>query len=310
MQKSRICCNPNINGGLRFGPTVQQGGTGTIQQSIYLTHNNPCGVNLLIYEKIGATEITYFQLKEFLDAMLRTEEVQNKFEALRYAGTDFLFDPTEQNQLKYLYQAMEWGKSLFQNRPDQDYEGYQWRVSVFDYNGVMIWDSFSPELEIVKKSGDIYQFEILDLVTQFYSNTPPFPVRVVDNPFLPPGKTTIQLYGICNNPAYSSFLDPNVEISEITVRSSFLVNQVALPESIMSISSLLTDPANTRVFGVTKYGFSSRQNTFNSAYIGYHCVYLNDIKTIGDNNPTLIETMFVRLSLEQLPDVKPRPNKK
>lgn len=40
---------------LRIAPTTQQGGTQTIQQSIYLTHNNPCGANLLIFQEMGLT---------------------------------------------------------------------------------------------------------------------------------------------------------------------------------------------------------------------------------------------------------------
>lgn len=289
----------NIMTGLRFNPTVQQGGTQTIQQSIYLTHFNPCGVNLLIFEEIGDTKITFAQLKEFLDAILKLEEVQLYFERVRETGTEFLYNTSYQTQFQYLYSAMEWGKAVYRNKPDVEYPGYFWRVSVFDYNGVMVWDSFTPTLEIIKKTGESqYDWLLIPLVTEFSSNTPPSPPCTVRNPFIGPTQLDIQLYGICNNPAFVCFMKPTDLLAQETIRSSYLVNQVALPESIMAISSLLTDPANTRVFGVTRYGFSARQNTFNSALLGYHCVYLNEIRTI-EEKPTLIETMFVRLSLEQ-----------
>lgn len=294
----KLCYPSNINRGLRFNPTVQQGGTGTIQQSIYLTHLNPCGVNLLIYEKIGATQITYFQLKQFLDAILQTEEVEDFFLLVRQTGTAFLYDPNIQTQLRYLFTAMEWGKAVYRNRPQEEYPGYFWRVSVFDYNGVMVWDSFTPNLKCVDDlGGGVLEFFKIPLVQEFRSYSPN-PNTIVVNPFIGPEQKDIQLYGICNNPSFVPFMDPNNAIAQEAIRSSYLVNQVALPESMMAIASLLTDPANTRVFGVTRYGFSSRQNTFNSAYLGYHCVYLNDIFT-SDGKDTLIETMFVRLSLEQ-----------
>lgn len=60
---------------LRICPTTQQGGTQTIQQSIYLTHNNPCGANKLIFQTMGLTQIRYIDLKNYLDEILGTEEM-------------------------------------------------------------------------------------------------------------------------------------------------------------------------------------------------------------------------------------------
>lgn len=64
---------------LRICPSTQQGGTQTIQQSIYLTHNNPCGLNTLIFQKMGLTSIRYVDLKNYLDAMLDTDEMVSLF---------------------------------------------------------------------------------------------------------------------------------------------------------------------------------------------------------------------------------------
>lgn len=287
----------NINNGLRFNPSVQQGGTQTIQQSIYLTHLNPCGVNLLIFDEIGSTKITFFQLKNFLNDILTTDEVLQKFEIIRETGTEYMYRPTFQSQLSYIYSVQEWGKEAFKFIPETTYEGYSWRLSVFNYNGVMVWDSFTPELNsvIVKPDGS-FDWTYIPLVLEFQSRPPT--VVTVRNPFINDTSVAVQLYGVCNNISFSNFFDRYTTLGSAVVNSSFLVNQVALPESMMAIASLLTDPANTRVFGVTKYGFSARQDTKNTGLIGYHCVYLNDVKTIEDN-PILIETFFIRLSLEQ-----------
>jgi len=283
----------------RVNPSIQQGGTQTIQQSIYLTHLNPCGVNLLIFEEIGSTKITFFQLKEFLNNILNRNEVVEKFVQAREAGTEYMYRPTFQTQLSYIYSIQEWGKEAYKFIPDVVFEGYTWRLSVFNYNGVMVWDSLTPDLDsvIIKPDGS-FDWTFVPLVLEFQSLPPT--VVTVRNPFINDTSTAVQLYGISNNISFSNFLDRKTALGRSVVQSSFLVNQVALPESMMAIASLLTDPANTRVFGVTKYGFSARQDTRNTGLIGYHCVHLNDIKTIEDN-PILIETFFIRLSLEQVP---------
>ena len=64
-----------IHNKFRVCPTLQQGGTQTIQQSIYLTHDNPCGLNKLIFQEMGYTQIRYIDLKNYLDAILGSEEI-------------------------------------------------------------------------------------------------------------------------------------------------------------------------------------------------------------------------------------------
>lgn len=296
----------NVNTGFRMGPTVQQGGTQTIQQSIYLTHQNPCGVNLLIYEQIGATKITFFQLKEFLNNILKTPEVQDAFEEIRTRGTEYLYNSSRQTQLAYLYAVMNWGKAAFANKPEETYDGYYWRLSVYNYNGNLVWDSQTPTLEIVYVlPNGKYEWRRIPLLGEFinYTSQPPGITVKIQNPFISPsdmiqGNLTTQLYGINNKIAAINSINRTFPLGDETLRSSFLYNQVAFPESVMAISSLLTDPANTRVFGIPRYGFSARENSFQSVLLGYHCAYLNEIFT-NDENPTLLESFFIRLSLEQ-----------
>jgi len=89
-----------------------------------------------------------------------------------------------------------------------------------------------------------------------------------------------------------------------------MVNQAAFPETFMAVSSLLTDPANTRVYGFQKYGFAARQQvpnyekSQNQGQIGYYACYINSLFTNPNEDypeSTLIEYVFVRLGLEQAP---------
>jgi hypothetical protein len=292
----------NLTRGLRMNPTVQQGGTTTIQQSIYLSHNNPCGVNQLIFEKIGPMNITYFQLKEYLDAILKNPEVIEKFEQVRITGTEYIFKPIIQTQIRYLYALMLWGQEATKFLPTIEFPGYTWRLSLFDFNGVMIWDSYTPQLEIMRViGGGNVNFTFLPLVTTFSANSPSTSTQF-RNPFLRPGQNSVQLYGICNNVSVLKYLNRNNSRSNATLSSSYIVNQAALPEATMAVASLLNDPANTRTFGIPRYGFSARQNTLNTSLLGYHCAYLTNIYSVKENS-TLIETVFMRLSLEENPFV-------
>lgn len=292
-----VSITSNVIRGLQINPTVQQGGTGTIQQSTYLTHFNPCGFNLLVYEERGEIKITFYQLKLILDKTLNTPSVQQKFLNVRKSGTDFLYNPTGNNQRKFLFEILEWAKEARQNIPDISIPGFRWRLAIYDFNGSLIWDSFSTILEIVKEtSPGIYEWEYLPLVENFESLAPT--IVSFENPFTK--RKEIQLYGMGKYITDDAFLDMSDPRCLRASRSSFLVNQIPLAENVMAISSLLTDPANTRVFGFTNYGFSARQNTFNNHLIGYHCAYANQIFTL-EKKPTLIEETFVRLSLEQQP---------
>lgn len=299
----KICGNgsgsfpSNVSRGMRMNPTVQQGGTQTIQQSIYLTHFNPCGFNLLVFVPRGAIKITFFQLKQILDATMNHPDVQQKYLDARQAGTDFIYHPTGNEQRRFLFSLMKWAEEAYKNIPDIEFPGYRWRLALYDFNGAMIWDSFSQILQIVKEpSPGVYDWEYLPLVEDFESLPPT--VVTVENPFTK--RKEVQLYGISKYITDVAFLDRSDPRCERVTRSSFIVNQIPLAESVMCVSSLLTDPANTRVFGFTNYGFSARQNVFNSHLIGYHCAYAQDIYTI-EEKPTLIEEVIMRLSLESKP---------
>lgn len=64
---------------------------------------------------------------------------------------------------------------------------------------------------------------------------------------------------------------------------------------------MLVDSANTRTFGIPKYGFSARTNLSGFGGITYNCAHFIDIPTIPDENgqTTLIESIYFRLSLEE-----------
>lgn len=57
--------------------------TQTIQQAIYSVHDNPCGLNTLIFEEMGKTQIRYIDLKNYLDFILRAEESTNQWNIVR-----------------------------------------------------------------------------------------------------------------------------------------------------------------------------------------------------------------------------------
>lgn len=69
----------------------------------------------------------------------------------------------------------------------------------------------------------------------------------------------------------------------------------------MAVASLLIDSANTRTFGIPRYGFSARENISPFGGIMYNCAHFIDIRTIPDENgkTTLVESVFFRLSLNE-----------
>jgi hypothetical protein len=69
----------------------------------------------------------------------------------------------------------------------------------------------------------------------------------------------------------------------------------------MSIASLLIDSANTRTFGIPKYGFSARENLSPFGGISYNCCQFIDVRTMPDANgaTTLVSSIFMRLSLNE-----------
>lgn len=274
---------------LRMCPTVQQGGTQTIQQSIYIAHDNPCGVNKLIFQKMGYTGIRYIDLKNYLDAILDSEEMRLLFEQVRIDGTDFVNSPLDQQkQNKYLYSLSQWAEAGLQNLPVpvDYYPGYQFSFCVYDGSGCLIFGSNSPTLKIISVSGGVYTQKTTTLA-QIYDFV---------NYIYVPNVSSTKLYKLCNDYVLLPFVN-NTNV----INSDFIINQLSLPETIMAVSSLLVDSANTRTFGVPKYGFSNRSNQLQVAGIAYYCTHVIDIYSTPDENgeTTLIESIFARIALEE-----------
>lgn len=273
----------------RIGPTTQQGGTQTIQQSIYVAHNNPCGANLLIFEEMGLTKIRYIDLKNYLNNILSSNEMQYYFEQIRIDGTYYMTNPNdEQKKNRYLNTIKEWGKAGIHNLPIpvDFYPGYLLRFSVYDLSGATIWDSFFPRLEVTsyEESTGLYYRNNLRLL-------PSNPLHYEGTP----------LYKLCNTPNMIAYLDTTYPIVYDATFSDYTVNQMSTPESIMAVSSLLIDSANTRTFGIPRYGFSSRTTQHLDSGLGYFCATVINIYSIpyDEYKPTLIETIVARLSIEE-----------
>jgi len=275
---------------LRMCPTIQQGGTQTIQQSIYITHDNPCGINKLIFQEMGFSGIRFIDLKNYLDDILGSEQMRLLFEQVRIDGTDFVNSPLDvQKQNKYLYSLSQWAEAGLGNLPISPtyYPGYEFSFSVYDGSGSLIFGSNTPTLKIITKTGDIYTRNTVSLISTFQFNTN--------------GPTTLALYKMCNNYILLPYLNISNSQSLAAKNSDFVINQLALPETIMAVSSLLVDSANTRTFGVPKYGFSNRSNQLQVGGIAYYCAHIIDINTMpdADGKTTLIESIFARLALEE-----------
>lgn len=274
---------------LRIAPTTQQGGTQTIQQSIYLTHNNPCGANLLVYQEMGLTKIRYIDLKNYLDAILASEEMIDLFEEIRIAGTEYIAKPDD-NQLfwRYLYTIMQWCKRAIANLPVpvNYYPGYTFRVDVYDGSGTSYYDSFYPILEIIDYYNDSYGLAKVNIT--------PAQAKDFRTPF-------VNIYKVTSGVRSIPFIDALTTKGYSIILSNFMFNQSSAIETEMAVASLLIDSANTRTFGIPKYGFSARQNISQFSGIVYNCAHFIDIRTMPDEdgNTTLIESIFFRLSLNE-----------
>lgn len=272
---------------LRITPVVQQGGTQTMQQAIYLTHDNPCGANRLIFQEMGLTKIRFIDLKDYLDQILAVPEVVDLFEQVRKDGTVFITDPNNETvYLEYLNSLSLWAQSAFYNLPiPVDYfPGYKLRFTVYDASGAGIFDSYFRFLTITREtSPGVYSRR----------NIPLFP-----NPY---GWLSESLYKLCNIRYILAYIKTDTAIGFDTNDSIFMFNQLIAPESTMATASLLVDTANARAFGIPRYGFSARSNLTFFGGIGYHCAHFMDIQTRPDVNgaTTLIESVYVRLSLEE-----------
>jgi hypothetical protein len=279
-----------IHDKFRICPTLQQGGTQTIQQSIYLTHNNPCGANQLIFQEMGYTGIRYIDLKNYLDETLKSEPMRLLFEELRLKATEYINHPNDNSYyLRYLFALSNWAVAGFDNIPiPPDYfPGYYMKFSVYDASGAAIFDSDFPFIKIVSQQG---------------ANISKQQVRLyVPNPFTP--QSLADVYKICNNYAVTPWISEDKfndnQINFYIRYSDFFANQVALPESIMATASLLLDTANTRSFGIPTYGFSDRVDILFNGGMSYNCCQFINIYTTPDKdgNTTLIESVFARITL-------------
>lgn len=277
--------NTSISSGIRMAPAPMNGYQ-TVQQAIYNVHHNPCGLNTLIFQKMGLTQLRYIDLKIYLDHILNSTEMTSLFENVRKTGTEYIYSRDELKQTDFLHALSLWAQAGLRNLPipiDQ-YPGYTIRFSVYDYSGCTIWDSKVPNLTITftNLGGTVF---ITSLIL-FWN---------------PQGEPAVQLYQLANNPALIAYVDSYESEGFDATHSSFVVNQIALPESVMAISSLLVDSANTRTFGIPRYGFSARTSSNAGAGIGYHCTNFIDINTIADNEreTTLIMSIMARISIEE-----------
>lgn len=276
---------------LRIAPTTQQGGTQTIQQAIYLTHDNPCGVNLLIFQEMGLTKIRYIDLKNYLDDIVGSDEMRALFEDIRVAATAYIGKPDDtQLYRRYLYTIMMWSKRAMANLPvpENYYKGYRFRVDVYDASGTSIYDSFYPVLEIIT----------YDNTTNLYSLGQ---MKIVPSQAKANRSEFANIYKLTSGPRVIPFIDELTAIGFSALLSNFLFNQSSATETEMCVASLLIDSANTRTFGIPKYGFSARQNISQFGGIVYNCVNFIDIRTIpdADGKTTLVESIFFRLSLNE-----------
>ena len=298
--------------GIRIGPVPQQSGAQTIQQAIYQAHGSPCRINLLVYDPIGITNIRYIDLKQTLDICLNTPRAVDSFDNARLEAPTYLQYSSPANRLIYLDALTTWAKKLFLSIPrPEGISGYSYVLTVFDYNGSTIWDSKTPFLlPIITDMDGNAQYNQVTLSPQNpFKNKDGSPV------------TSTPLYGLGLNQGYTAWITgaistgPHMNDPAYTVRSSaFSVNQANFPETVMATASLLNDPANTRSFGFPMYGFSARQQmpnqdgTTNYGAIGYYCCLIINLYTVPNANypnSTLIETVTVRLGLEQSPPSGP-----
>jgi hypothetical protein len=111
----------------------------------------------------------------------------------------------------------------------------------------------------------------------------------------------VNIYKLTSGPRSIPFIDAVTIKGFAALLSNFLFNQSSTVETEMAVASLLIDSANTRTFGIPKYGFSARQNISQFGGIVYNCVNFIDIRTMPDENgnTTLVESIFFRLSLNE-----------
>lgn len=296
--------------GLRFGPTVQQGGVQTIQQSIYLIHDNPCGINPILTGRLGSTGITALEFIELLNSILTNEFTQQVRLGVVQAIQVYGADPSEANHLAYLKALTDYARSCALIMLDlPPVEGYNYHLSLYDPSGAMIWDSYTPNLFVYDEdAGGNLSYRTIRLAAQFPYATP----------FPNPTGTQTQIFQINERPFILPYISTTLgstqqkEDAKQLLGSQFLQNALAQSENIVSISSLLIDQANTRVYNKRQFGIGIRQiqvpDTSKTNPLvsykrgfGYYVTYLTrfGLFPLDPNRRAFFEFMFLRLGLEQ-----------
>jgi len=284
---------------MRIAPVPLQGGVQTIQQSIYLTHENPCGFGQFFTSPMGDTGLTYNEFADILQEGLNRPEIQVIYDRLRQSIAAVNEDPSEIHVLQYLEEFFTYGRTLWEDVfSELQVEGYRPVFSCYEANGTTIFDSdvVNTNLSYPKyipptyrdESGDLQYTELILVTPQpftfnalaFNCPTPRSPLALPDfpppppqNPFCVLSLVKVQFYGLLQTPAYWPYIWPRAidaapGISGISINqrvlynSSYMTNQTAMTESVSAISSLLIDTANTRQYSRPGFGFSSRAYTY------------------------------------------------
>jgi hypothetical protein len=169
--------------------------------------------------------------------------------------------------------------------PEDYYPGYLFRVNVYDGSGTMLFDSYYPNLRAMYQKPDgTYGTQAVPILP----SNPYYWITQIG---------TFKMSSAFQIP----FIDQMTQIGFELILSNFKLNQSAYQETIMAVASLLVDSANTRSFGIPRYGFSARVSSSPFAGMTYNCAHFIDIRTTPDENgqTTLIDSIFFRLSLEE-----------
>lgn len=305
--------------GTQFGPIPQMCGTSTTQQGIYLTHNNPCGVNRLLYSLMGKTGLTFQKLADILSEGLSDPESSFAYENLVNAFIQFNENTSLQNQYKVYDAYFVYGNALWKFFKNVKVEGYKTRLSVYEENGRLMFDSDFLNWPLVYETpgGDLAPTQLqlvpsgVITINTFFLGPPPFPPNppgtayplTINETLNPTGTDYCDFYNLLKTPSFWPYIlnitNPVSKSSQIEiVNSPFMINQTQMFESTMAIASLLTDSANTRAYSALRFGFSARPVLPGVGQLGYYCCYLQQIYSQGES-PYLIESFFVRIGLER-----------
>lgn len=265
---------------MRIAPAPQQGGTQTIQQTINLTHDNPCGYNPVFELTMGDTGITYEEFAYMLNSLFLLPQTNEALNVYIDALKEQVADPNETNEQKAILALYNYGLSIQENANLPDIPGYEYIYSVYDANGATLLDtSLSSAWPPVVQTGvNTYDYTLLTLQT--YSNPIPAECRV---------------YNLLYQPSLINWIDGAVGNQSEIINSSYIVNQNATSESVMSTASLLTDTANTRAYKLPGFGFSARPYSPQNSNPSYNVCYMKRIFDTGK----ILSSFFVRLTLIQ-----------